>query len=120
MLQKFEVSGVHLTVDDKLQKYVEKKIGSLDRYLPKHSRKSAHAKVLLKDAKAKDKKQCTCEVMLFLPRETINVKETTLNIYAAVDIVEAKLKQQIKKHKELRSDNKIRRRMLARFRRRPA
>src|SRR5947209_4884737 len=100
MLQRFEVHGVHTTVDENLKKYVTKKIGRLDRYLSKHNQESAHCEVILKEAKAKDKKQCTCEVNLHLPKETINIKETTLNMYAAVDIAETKLKIQLKKYKD--------------------
>ena len=92
MLQKFELRGVHTTIDDNLKKYATKKIGHLDKYLPRHHRDSVHAEVSLKESKAKDKKQCTCEVTLHLPHETINLQESTVNMYAAVDIVETKLK----------------------------
>jgi ribosomal subunit interface protein len=117
MLKKFEVSGVHMAVDDKLNRYTEKKIGRLDKYLSKHSRQTAHAKVILKEDKAKDKKHSICEVVLYLPHETITVKESTVNVYAAVDIVETKLKQQIKKYKETHENGKMRAR---RFRHRNA
>jgi len=118
MLKKFEIQGVHTTVDDNLKRYVTKKIGRLDKYLPRQHRDSAHAEVSLKERKAKDKKQCTCEVTLHLPHQTINIEESTLNMYAAVDIVEAKLKQQIKKYKDVRGSGKLHRHMFARFRKR--
>ena len=115
MFQKFEVRGIHTKVDDNLNKYVVKKIGRLDRYLSAHQQKSAHCEVMLKEAKAKDKKQCTCEVVLHLPKDTITIKETTLNMYAAVDIVETKLKLQLKKYKDQHTSGKLRRRLVARF-----
>lgn len=118
MLQKFEISGVHLSVDDDLRKYVSKKIGNLDKYLPRASRASAHAEVFLKAEKSKGKQQATCEVTLYLPHETINLHETTINLYAAVDIVEAKLKLQLQKYKELRQAGKMHRKLFARFSRR--
>lgn len=118
MIKKLEISGVHTKADSDLKKYVEKKIGKLDRYLPRRARESAHAEVMLKESKAKNKKQCTCEVVLYLPQETITTKEATLNMYAAVDIVEAKLKNQLKKYKEKHDTTKIHRRVLARLRRR--
>lgn len=117
MFQKFEIRGVHTKVDDNLHKYIEKKIGRLDRYLSKHQQKSAHVQVILKESKAKDKKQCTCEVNLHLPKDTINIKESTLNMYAAVDIVETKLKLQLKKYKEQHASGKLHRRLVARFQR---
>lgn len=117
MLQKFEVQGVHTTVDDKLRAYVNRKIGGLDRYLSKHTRVSAHAEVHLKETKAKSHDNCRCEVVLYLPHQTIIVKEKALNMYAAVDIVEVKLKQQIQKYKDLHGNGKTKRHLFARFRR---
>jgi putative sigma-54 modulation protein len=115
MFARFEVRGVHTTLDENLKKYVEKKIGKLDRYLSKHQQQSARCEVILKESKAKDKKQCTCEVVLHLPKENIAVKESTLNMYAAVDIVEAKLKLQLKKYKDIHANGKLHRRLMARF-----
>ena len=120
MLQKFEIRGVHLKVDEPLRKYVTKKIGNLDKYLSRHNQTSAHAEVSLKEGKAKDKKQCTCEVTLYLPHETINIEECALNMYAAVDIAEAKLKQQIRKYKDIHSSGKLHRRLFARLKRQEA
>lgn len=116
MISKMEISGVHTEVDNDLQKYVTKKLGHMDRYLPRKARPSAHIEVQLKEQKAKDKNQCTCEVLLHLPQDTIMIKETTLNMYAAVDIVETKLKNQIKKYKEKHSATRVPRRLLTKIR----
>ena len=118
MIEKFEIKGVHTTVDEKLRKYVNTKIGRLDKYLPRHHRDSVHVVVELKEGKAKNKNRFTCEVNMHLPHEDIRVCESTVNIYAAVDIVENKLKQQIKKYKESRASGKWYRHLAARFRRR--
>jgi putative sigma-54 modulation protein len=117
MIQKFEITGVHTELDDKLKKYVHNKIGKLDRFMPKHARESAHAEIFLKEAKIKTKKECTCEVIMRLPKDTITSKETTINMYAAIDIVEAKLKNQLKKYKETHSTVRIHRRVIAKLRR---
>ena len=118
MLQKFEIQAVHTTINDSLKKYVYKKIGGLDRYLSRHDRDSAHGEVILKEVKAKDSNNFVCEVNLFLPNGNINVREAAVNMFASVDIVETKLKQQIKKHKDLHENGKVRRHLMARFRRR--
>jgi len=118
MIQKFEINPIHTKVDDDLRKYVTKKIGRLDQYISRHSRQSAHAEVKLKESNAKDKKQCTCEVIMHLPHEVISTTETTINMYAAVDIVEAKLKNQLKKYKEKHDSSKLRRKVIGRIRRR--
>ena len=118
MINKIEIAGVHTKVDSDLHKYVNKKIGKLDRYIPRRARESAHAEVKLIESKAKDKKECTCEVILHLPHGTITVKESTLNMFAAVDIVESRLKNQIKSYKDKNLPAKLHRRLLAKFKRR--
>jgi ribosomal subunit interface protein len=114
-----EVNGVHSKVDDKLRKYIAKKIGGLDKYLARQARGSAHAEIKLIESKAKDRKQCTCEVILHVPLENIAVRETTVNMYAAVDIAQEKLKHALRKYKDLHDTPRLHRRILARLRRRP-
>ena len=120
MIQKFEVQGVHTVLDKKLRAYVNKKIGGLDRYISRHNRASAHAEVHLKESKVKTGNHCHCEVTMYLPHQTLIVKESALNMYAAVDIVEAKLKQQLQKYKDLHGSGKTHRHLFARFRRKSA
>src|SRR5689334_18429617 len=100
MIQKLDISGVHMDVDDNLRKYVAKKIGRLDRFVPRSSRISMHAAVKLKESRARDKKECTSEIILHLPQGELTVQESTINMYAALDIAEEKLKTQLKKYKE--------------------
>lgn len=111
-----EVQGINLKIDSDLAKYVEKKLGRLDKYMPRHSRESAHMIIHLKEQVIKTKKECTCEVVIKLPRETITTKESTINIYAAVDIVETKLKNQLKKYKEKNTNHKASNKILAKLR----
>lgn len=120
MIEKLDVSGVHMNVGTDLNKYVVKKIGKLDKYLPRHARASVQVDVRLKESRAKDKKTSTCEVVMRLPHETIAVKESTVNMFAAVDIVEAKLKNQLRKYKDLHSTKRLHNKILARLRRQSA
>ena len=114
MIKKVDITGIHTVIKPDVAKYVKKKIAKLDSYMPKHARKSAHAEVKLKESKVKTKKQSTCEVILYVPGEVIKAQETTVNMYAAIDIVEEKLKSQLRKYKEQtiitkkRGDAKIR------------
>jgi ribosomal subunit interface protein len=114
MIKRFDVTFIHLPVDENVQKYVSKKLGRLDRYIPRTAQDSAHAEIILKNGKAKDGRDSTCEVALHLPHDNINVSETSINMYTAVDIVELKLKQQIKKYKDLHAGS-LRRRLTARL-----
>lgn len=117
MIQKIDIRGVKVEVDDKLHTYVEKKIGLLDKYVSKHDRASLRAEVTLKEQTIKAKKECTCEVILHLPHDKLVTKETTINMFAAIDIVEAKLRNQLKKHKELHGNPRLHRRLVSRLRR---
>jgi len=117
VIEKLEISGVHTVVTPELRKYITKKLGKLDKYMPKHARESAHAEISLKESKSKEKKQCICEVVMYLPHGTLMAKEATMNMFAAIDIVEAKLKNQLKKYKETHSSLKIHRRVIARLQR---
>ncbi len=118
MFKKMEITGVHVDIDDKLNKYIKKTIGKLERYLPRHARKSAHIEVKLRENKKHKTDQYTAEVIMRLPRDTLTAKESTINMYAAIDIVEAKLHNQLKRYKEIHSDPKFYRRLASRFRRR--
>jgi ribosomal subunit interface protein len=100
MLQRLEITGIHLDVDENLHK------------------DSAHAEVRLKETTKGTKKTCFCEVTLHIPGDTITVSESTINMYAAVDIVESKLKNQIIKFRETHVGGKHKRHLFARFRRR--
>ena len=119
MIQKLEIDGVHYEINDELYKYVVKKIGRLDQYMSHHVRESAHAEVKLKESKVKTRTQSTCEVILHLPHDVLMTKETTLNMYAAVDILEAKLKNQLKHYKGKHSI-RLHRRLLNKIKRSPA
>lgn len=115
MLKKFELRGIHTEIDDKLRAHAEKKIGGLDRYIARHNQDSAHMEVHLKETGKKGNDQCRCEVTLHLPHQTIVVKESALNMYAAIDIVEAKLKQQLQKYKDQHGSGKMHRRLFHRL-----
>lgn len=115
MFQKFEVNGTHKANDPAIKKYVNKKIGGLDRYVPRHARSSAHAEVHLKESKDSHKNSSSCEITIYLPNQTLIVKEKAINMFAAIDIAEAKLKIQLKKYKDKHTSGKLHRHLTARF-----
>jgi putative sigma-54 modulation protein len=119
MIRRIDINGVHLEVGDELKKYVYKKLGRVDRFVPRHNRQSMHLEVKLKEGHAKDKNERTCEVILHLPGDNITVKESTINMYAAIDIVETKLRNQLKKYKDLHTSPRLRQRLLAKLKHRP-
>ena len=116
MIERMELKGVHFAIDDNLRKYVTKKLGRMERYMTEHTGDSAHMEVTFKETKTKAGKLCHCDITLYLPHETIVIKESTINMYAAIDIVEAKLKMQLKKYKDLHDRSRLQRKLMSRLR----
>ena len=101
MIQSITVTGVKYNVDEQTKKYIEKKIGRLDRFLPRHARKSATAEVKLREVNRDNGNKYEAEVILHVPdKKQLTAKDSTMNVLAAVDIVEAKLANQLRKYKD--------------------
>ncbi len=100
MIQSITISGVKFAPDERTKRYVTKKIGRLDRFLPRHARKSVTAEVKLKEVNRDHGNKYEAEVILSVPDKRLTAKDSTLNMYAAVDIVEHKLASQLKKYKD--------------------
>ncbi len=101
MIDHIDISGVRYHLDENTTKYIHKKLGRLDRFLPRHARKTAQLEVVLKEVNRAHGNKYECDVLLKLPGKNINAKDSTMNMLAAVDIVEAKLATQLKKYKEM-------------------
>lgn len=105
MISHIDVSGIHYEVSEDLKKYITKKVGKLDRFAPRHARKTISAEVKLTELKTKsDRNQC--EIILHLPDQQIVAKEATVNMFAAIDIAETKVKAQLKKYKQTHGGDK--------------
>ncbi len=124
MIKNIAIAGIQTEVSKELEKYINKKIGKLDRHLKRAQRDAVRADVKLKESVSqKSGKKCTCEVILHIEGARLTATESTVNMFAAVDIVEAKLQNQLKKHKEKHSQandqrkNSRARRLLGKFKR---
>ena len=96
-----EVTARNYQIDDKLREYVEDKIGNLEKYLPRRARGNLSAMVVLEDdANGREDNRYVCDVRMLVNGVPMLSREGTVNMYAAVDIVEAKLRQQCSKYKE--------------------
>ncbi len=119
MIKNIQIAGVHtkLTADEEM--YIDKKIGSLDRFIPRQSRSAAKVEVKLKESKRKTAKdKFTCEVIFHLPHGSVTVTEKASSQLASIDQAENKLKIQLKKYKEKHSNPRIHRRLVHKFIRR--
>jgi len=101
MIQSIAITGVKYDIDDTTQKYVMRKIGRLDRFLPRHARKSVSAEVKLKEVNRDYGNKYEAEIILHVPDKQLTAKDSTVNMIAAVDIVEAKIVSQLRKYKDL-------------------
>ena len=118
MMKVINITGVRYTPDELTKRYVRKKIGSLDRYLSRHTRKSATVDIKLKEVNRAHGNKYECDVIMYLPEHTLTAKDSTLNMLAAVDIVEEKLRTQLKKYHDTRKDHRGRHDILGRLKRR--
>lgn len=118
MSMHIDITGVRYTPDALTKKYVMKKIGALDRYISRHARKTASAEVKLKEVNRAYGNKYECDVILHVPDLTINARDSTVNMLAAVDIVEEKLRTQLKKYHDERTDHRGRHGIVSRFKNR--
>lgn len=117
MIESIDITGIKYDIDTTTKKYVLKKIGRLDRYLPRHARKSASADVRLRMGSGKNGNKYEVEVTLNVPDKTLTATDSTVNMLAAVDIVEAKLVAQLHRYKTATVPHIGKRGVLSRFKR---
>ncbi len=99
MIASIDITGIKYDVNEKTKKYVIHKVGRLDKYVPMHARKSMAADVKLREVNRAHGNKYEVEIILQVPEKVITAKDSTLNMLAAVDIVEAKLVAQLRKYK---------------------
>jgi|SRR5690606_11335730 len=117
MISSINITGIKYDLDDNTKKYVAKKIGRLDRFLPRHARKTVSADVKLRQVNRAHDNKYEAEVVLTLPEKTITAQDASMNMLAAIDIVEAKLVGQLRRYKTERVPHIGRRGVLSRFKR---
>jgi putative sigma-54 modulation protein len=117
MITAIQITGIAYDVDENTRKYVAKRIGRLDRYLPKHARRTVSADVKLEQVNHKHGNKYQAEVILSLPGKIITAKDSTGNILAAIDIVEAKITAQLRDYKEAAIAHVGKRGVMSRFKR---
>jgi len=100
MISSIDIVGVKYIVGDQARKYVLRKIAKLDKYLPKHARKSVTADVKLREVNRDHGNKYEAEIILNVPDKRLTAKDSTGNMFAAIDIVEAKLINQMRKYKD--------------------
>ena len=118
MITHIDITGVGAyELDDSTRKYVLKKIGALDRFAPRHARKSMKADVKIAEVNRDKGNKYEVEVIIDVPGKRVTAKDSTLNALAAIDIVETKLATQLRRYKEEHLPHVGKRKLLDRFKR---
>lgn len=100
MIEKIEISGNGYKVEESLKKYIEKRIGKLDKYLPHGSKKDVVAKVVVSEIGKNKSEKYEVSVAMEIPGgKVLAARDECTNIFAGIDLVEAKLTGQIRRYK---------------------
>ena len=115
--KSINVTGSAELADKNAQKYAEKKVENLCKYLPRHARKSVTAEVKLEQVNHDHGNKYQEEIIFKVPGKTITAKDSTGNILAAIDIVEKKNQNQLKDYKHASISHIGNRSLMAKFKR---
>lgn len=101
MIEKIEISGNGYKVEEPFRKYVTKRIGKLDKYLPKQAKKDVVCKVVVAEStkKSKNEKYEISVAMEVTGGKVLAARDECTNVFAGVDLIEAKLTRQIRRYK---------------------
>lgn len=91
------IKGKSMEVSDSLRQYVEKKIGTLDRYLPELD--EARVELSAQSARNSAHRQVV-QVTMRSDSTILRAEERDTDMFAAIDTVRDKLQRQIKRFKE--------------------
>lgn len=100
MIEKIDISGSNYKVEESFQKYATKRIGKLDRYLPRGNKKDVVAKIVVTEVNRSHGNKYEISVAMEIPGgKVIAAKDECSNVFAGIDILEAKLTGQIRRYK---------------------
>jgi ribosomal subunit interface protein len=100
MIEKIEINSKGYKVEEPLRKYVGKRLGKLDRYLPRQAKKNVILKVGVSEiGKGKTDKYEITAAMETTGGKVMAARDECSNVFAGVDLVEAKLTGQIRRYK---------------------
>ena len=117
MISQIEVTGNKYEVDENTKKYAVKHIGKLDKYLPRHAKKTASARVVISQINGAHDNKYEVEVIVDVPDKTLVAKDQSSNVLAAIDIVEAKLDGQLRRYKTEKNPRLGKAGIMAKFKR---
>lgn len=100
MIDKIDLTGSNYKITESFRKYATKRIGKLDRYLPRGYKKDVVAKIVVTEVDKSHGNKYEISVTMEIPGGKVLVaKDQCLNVFAGIDIIEAKLMGQIRRFK---------------------
>ncbi len=100
MIEKIDLTGNNYKISESLKKYALKRLAKLDRYLPKGSKKDVVLKVVITEVnRAHNNKYDISAAMEVHGGRVLAAKDECSNVFAGIDIIEAKLMGQIRRYK---------------------
>ncbi len=104
---KIQLTGRKYDIDTELEKYITKKLGHLDKYLPRTHKAIGMNVEIFRDPSGREDNRYKVKAVLEVPGPDIVAETATINPHSAVDIVEQKLRLQIKKYKDKHSSRRV-------------
>jgi len=100
VIGNIEISGVKFKIEEPFRKYTIKRLGHLDKFLPKKNRKDVIMRVVVKQVNKPHGNKYEISVAMDVPGgKVLTARDEAGNVFAGIDILEAKLKGQARKLK---------------------
>jgi ribosomal subunit interface protein len=105
---KIQLTGRKYDIDADVKKYVNRKLGHLDKYLPSKHKAIGMTVEIFRDEAGEPDNRYKVTAILQVPGNDIVAETSTINPHSAVDIVEQKLRLQIRKYKDKHAPRRFR------------
>ena len=100
MIEKIDICGSNYKIEDSLKKYIQKKMSKLDRYLPRKYKKDVVCKVVVTSGGKDKNEKYEISVAMEIPGgKVLAARDQCTNVFAGVDLLEAKIMGQIRRYK---------------------
>lgn len=100
MIEKIEIQGNKYKIEESFKQYVIKRISKLDRYLPKHNKNDVVASIVVSEVSRPHSNKYEISATLNITGgKVISAKDECSNVFAGIDLIEAKLVGQIRRYK---------------------
>lgn len=115
---QIQLTGRKYEIDKELKKYVNRKLGKLDKYLPRQHKAMGMSVEIFRDPSGKEDNRYKVKAILEVAGPDLVAETATINPHSAIDIVEQKLRLQIKRYKDKNAPRRFRvKEMMGRLRR---